>query len=194
MSLTNAIQERLDQARRSLDAFSPELIRGIAEFITLIADAYRADRKVIFMGNGGSAADAQHLAGELVGRFLKERAALDAVALSTNTSIITAIGNDYGFEHTFRRQVEAIAREGDVVVGISTSGNSPNIVEALKEATRKRCHTVSLVGQSGGQMKGLAELSLCVPSSSTPRIQENHITIGHIVCELVEQELFGDNA
>jgi len=194
MSHADAILERVNEAKNSLDGFDSHLVGFVADMVALIVNAYRANRKVVLMGNGGSAADAQHLAAELVGRFFKERAALEAIALNTNTSILTALGNDYGYEHTFRRQVEALAHEGDVVIGISTSGNSPNVIEALKEAKRKSCHTIGLTGRSGGKMKGLVELCVCAPSTSTPRIQENHILIGHIVCELVEQELFGNSA
>lgn len=190
MSYANAILEKVRQARSVLDEFDSGLIEQVAEMVALVVDAYRSNRKVMLMGNGGSAADAQHLAAELVGRFFKERKALEAIALNTNTSILTALGNDYGYEHTFRRQVEALAHEGDVVIGISTSGNSPNVIEALTEARRKRCHTIGLTGRSGGKMKDLVDLCLCAPSTSTPRVQENHILIGHIMCELVEQELF----
>lgn len=192
MSMSDAILEIVNQAKQSLDDFTVDFANQIADLVILITDAYKANRKVIFMGNGGSAADSQHLATELVGRFLKERAALEALALNTNTSLITALGNDYGFEHTFRRQIEAVAHEGDVVIGISTSGDSPNVLEALAEAKRRGCHTVGLTGGTGGRMKEIVDMCVCAPSGSPPRIQENHILIGHIVCELVEQQLFGD--
>jgi len=189
---SDIVQERVNEAKNSLNNFSAELVGQISDLTVLIVDAYRQSRKVIFMGNGGSAADSQHLAAELVGRFYKERRALEAIALNCNSSILTGVGNDYGYEHTFRRQIEALAHEGDIVIGISTSGNSPNVVEALNEARLKKCRTVGLTGDTGGKMKALVELCLCVPSSKTPRIQENHILIGHIVCELVEETLFGN--
>lgn len=190
MPLSDLIRDRIDEAKNLLDGFDSQLVEQIAKLVELITEAYRNDKKLIFMGNGGSAADAQHLAAELVGRFFKERTALQALALNTNTSIITALANDYGYEHIFRRQIEAIARQGDVVIGISTSGNSPNVLEALMEAKRKACHTIGLTGRSGGKMKNLVDICLCMPSSTTPRIQENHILVGHIMCELVEQQLF----
>ena len=142
------------------------------------------------MGNGGSAADAQHLAAEMVGRFKLERPALPALALTTDSSIVTAIGNDYGFERIFSRQVEAHALAGDVVIGISTSGNSPNIQLALEIAGSRGCRTVALLGKDGGSIKAVAELAMVVPSNDTARIQEGHIAIIHIVCDLVEKALF----
>lgn len=192
MPTSDAVLEIVEQARRSLDDFTADFAEQIAGLAALIINAYKSKRKVLFMGNGGSAADAQHLATELVGRFFKERAALEAVALNTNTSLITALGNDYGFEHTFRRQIEALAHEGDVVIGLSTSGDSANVLMALEEAKRRGCHTVGLTGGAGGSMKDAVDMCLCAPSGITPRIQENHILIGHIVCELVERQLFGD--
>jgi D-sedoheptulose 7-phosphate isomerase len=143
------------------------------------------------MGNGGSAADAQHFVAEIVGRFKMERPGLPAVALSTDTSILTAIGNDYGFENIFRRQVEALAVSGDLVVGISTSGNSPNVQSALELAREKGCTTIALLGKDGGSIKKICDLALVVPSHDTPRVQEGHITIIHIVCDLLEKTMFG---
>ncbi len=140
-------------------------------------------------GNGGSAADAQHIAGELVGKLLLERQALPAIALSTNTSILTALANDYGYETVFSRQVEALVDENDVVIGISTSGNSPSVTEAIKAAIAKGAKTAGLTGGSGGTLAEVADLVIIVPSEVTPRIQEAHITIGHIICEMVEKEL-----
>jgi len=151
-----------------------------------ISESLAAGGKVIFFGNGGSAADAQHLAAEFTGRYLKERPALPALALNVNTSSLTAIGNDYGFDLVFARQVEALGKNGDVAVGISTSGNSPNVIRALEAAKSKSIYTVSLTGRSGGKMKSLADCSICMPTDETPRIQEGHIFTGHLICEIVE--------
>src|SRR6185369_2844616 len=163
----------------------------IAETATLLVNRFKDGNKLLVMGNGGSAADAQHFAAEIVGRFKLERAALPAVALSTDTSILTAIGNDYGFDSVFSRQVEALASAGDVVIGISTSGNSPNVLKALELARGRGCRTVGLLGKDGGSIKAVCDLALVVPSSDTPRVQEGHITIIHIICDLVEKALFG---
>jgi D-sedoheptulose 7-phosphate isomerase len=164
----------------------------IAETVDLLAGAFRAGNKLLVMGNGGSAADAQHLAAEIVGRFKMERRALPAIALTTDSSILTAIGNDYGFDAVFTRQIEALAVPGDVVIGISTSGTSRNVTTALELARTRGCRTVGLLGRDGGTIAGLVDLPLVVPSCETPRIQEGHITIIHIICDLLEQELFGD--
>jgi D-sedoheptulose 7-phosphate isomerase len=145
--------------------------------------------KLILMGNGGSAADSQHIAAELVGRFKKERLAIPAIALTVDTSTLTALGNDYGFDTIFERQVEAYAGENDAVVGISTSGNSENVIRALKKANTIGAETIGLVGNNGGKIKEVANLSIIVPSNDTARIQEVHITIGHIICELIEEDL-----
>jgi D-sedoheptulose 7-phosphate isomerase len=163
----------------------------VAQAALQIVKALRAGGKVIFFGNGGSAADAQHLAAEFTGRYLKERSALPALALHANTSALTAIGNDYGFDLVFARQMEALGKEGDVAVGISTSGNSPNVLRALEVAKAKLIYTVALTGVSGGKMKQLADCAICIPSAETPRIQECHILTGHIICEITEEILFG---
>jgi D-sedoheptulose 7-phosphate isomerase len=153
-------------------------------------EALKADRKILFFGNGGSAADAQHLAAELIGRYRKERASLAAIALTCDTSILTAVGNDYGFEMVFARQIEGLAEEGDVAFGISTSGNSKNVIEGIHQAKEKGCKTIGLLGCDGGRIGESVDLSIIVPCKATPRIQECHITIGHILCSLIEQELF----
>ncbi|MDX2469515.1 MAG: D-sedoheptulose 7-phosphate isomerase, partial [SAR324 cluster bacterium] len=152
--------------------------------------AYKDNKKILFAGNGGSAADAQHLAAELVARFYFNRPALAAIALTTDTSILTAVGNDFGFEDIFSRQVEALGNQGDVFIGISTSGNSPNILKAFSVANEKGLFTVALTGQSGGKMKDVVDLCIQVPSDETPRIQEAHILIGHSLCEYLEGQLF----
>ena len=163
----------------------------VAQAAMQIVRALRAGGKVLFFGNGGSAADAQHLAAEFTGRYLKERRALPALALHGNSSAVTAIGNDYGFDLVFARQMEALGKEGDVAVGISTSGNSRNVLRALEAAKSKAIYTVALTGASGGLMKEVADCTLCVPSDETPRIQECHILMGHIICEIAEEMLFG---
>lgn len=142
--------------------------------------------KIMLCGNGGSAADAQHIAAELIGRFKKERRAFAALALTTDSSILTCIGNDYSFEDIFARQVAGMARAGDVLIGISTSGNSPNVLKAMSEAKRAACVTVALAGRGGGKLAPLCDHSIVVPSDETPRIQEMHIMIGHVLCELLE--------
>lgn len=158
-----------------------------------IISCYKKNKKFIIFGNGGSASDAQHFAAELVGRFKRERRALNAIALSTNTSVITALGNDYSFDIIFSRQIEAIAQKGDVVLGISTSGNSENIIRGMKSAKKMGCVTIGLTGLSGGKMKHCVDYCICVPSEDTPRIQELHITIIHIICDLIEEFIVATN-
>ena len=167
-----------------------ELARTIETVARLCVKALRDGNKLLLAGNGGSAADAQHLAAELVSRFYFDRPGLAAVALTTDTSALTAIGNDYGFERLFSRQVDALGRKGDVFIGLSTSGNSPNILKALDEARLKGLVTVGLTGQGGGRMAALCDHCLRMPSSETPRIQEGHIVVGHTVCALIEREMF----
>lgn len=145
---------------------------------------------IFFMGNGGSAADSQHLAAEFVGRFVKERRAMSAVALTTDTSILTSIGNDYGFDSIFQRQIEGLAKKGDVVVGITTSGNSINIINAINMAKEIGATTIGLLGRDGGELKELCDISLVVPSDVTARVQEAHITIGHIICSYVDEHKY----
>jgi len=166
------------------------LVPQIEKAARLMVHALGAGHKVMFFGNGGSAADAQHLAAELISRFLLERQSLPAIALTTDTSIITAIGNDYSFDNIFARQIEGLAQKGDIAFGLSTSGNSRNVVAALEKAKQLGCVTIGLTGP-GGRIGELADLALKVPSKETPRIQESHITIGHILCGLVEEELCG---
>lgn len=163
----------------------------IKEFIELTLATLKRGGKIAFIGNGGSAADSQHLAAEFVGRFSKDRDPLPAIALTTDTSILTALGNDYGFEEIFSRQVDALLKEGDMLVAISTSGESRNIVKAVLRAKKKRVKVVGLLGKGGGRLKELCDIPIVVPSDSTPRIQEVHILIGHLVCEEVEKALYG---
>lgn len=163
-----------------------------AHVARLLIDVFARGNKVLLCGNGGSAADAQHIAAEFVGRFSLERPALPAEALSVNVSSVTALGNDYGFDQVFTRQVEAFGARGDVCIGLSTSGNSRNVIEAFRAAHDKGITTVAMTGAHGGRLREVADLCMCVPSTDTPRIQEHHILIGHILCELVEQALFGE--
>ena len=150
--------------------------------------ALKSGNKVLFCGNGGSAADAQHLAAELIGRFQKERRSLASVALTTDTSILTALANDYGYDEVFARQVEGLGRSGDVLIGISTSGNSANVVKAALKARDTGMHTIAFTGEGGGKLKDICDITFAVPSKVTARIQEMHIMVGHIICELVEEE------
>lgn len=185
------ITERLEESAQVKKVMAKSMVSEIERMANFIITAYKADGKVVLFGNGGSAADAQHIACELVGRFMLKRQAFPAIALTTNTSTLTAVANDCGYETVFSRQVEALVNEKDVVIGISTSGDSPNVLEAIKLAKTKGAKTIGLTGGSGGKLATVADLVLAVPSDSTPRIQEAHITIGHIVCELVERELSG---
>jgi D-sedoheptulose 7-phosphate isomerase len=161
----------------------------IVEISELIIESLRKNGKVIIFGNGGSAADSQHIAAELVGRFKKDRTALAAIALTVNTSVLTSLANDYGYEIVFSKQIEALGKKNDVAIGISTSGKAKNVVLGLKQAKRMGIKTVVLTGKGGSELAKTADLSLLVPSEVTARIQEAHITIGHILCELIEQEL-----
>lgn len=161
----------------------------IVEAALLISQCLRSGGKLLLFGNGGSAADSQHLAAEFVGRFVAERAGLPAIALTTDSSILTAVGNDYGFEQIFARQVEALGRPGDVAIGISTSGNSPNVLAAIRQAAKQQFKTIGLAGKNGGSLAKSADVSITVASDNTARVQECHITIGHIWCELVESKL-----
>jgi D-sedoheptulose 7-phosphate isomerase len=163
----------------------------IFQAASLITSCLRSGGKLLLFGNGGSAADAQHLAAEFVGRFVRERDGLPAIALTTDSSILTAIGNDYGFDRIFARQLQALGRPGDVAIGLSTSGNSPNVLEGVKVAKQGNLKTIGLSGKDGGLLAKQAEMTITIPSDSTARVQECHITIGHLLCELVERELIG---
>lgn len=189
--MEDAIRCQLQNHRAVIESIERHLIPAISAASNLLTEALAGGKKLLVMGNGGSAADAQHLAAEIVGRFKLDRRALPAIALTTDTSILTAIANDYGFDMVFRRQVEALAAEGDVVIGISTSGSSANVRTALLLAGEMGCRTVGLLGSDGGTIKDCVEIALTVPGDDTPRIQEGHITIIHIICDLVEKRLFG---
>jgi len=183
--LKSILQDQLD-AHHRLMAQSTDVILKIAE---TIANAILNDHKVLLFGNGGSAADAQHVAAELVGRFARERNAWSAIAITTDTSIITAIGNDYGFENIFSRQIEALASEGDIIVGISTSGKSPNVLKGIEAGKKVDAVIVGFTGGSGGVMPELCDICFVAPADNTARIQELHIAVWHAVCDLVEMEL-----
>ncbi|WP_394844302.1 SIS domain-containing protein [Pendulispora brunnea] len=188
--IAKAIASRaLHEGGRLRRAFFESQAQELLETIRLFAGVLRAGKKVLLFGNGGSAADAQHIAAELVGRFVKDREALPAIALTVDTSALTAIGNDYGFEQVFARQVRALGQEGDLAVAISTSGTSPNVIAAIHAAREKGMRVMGLSGRKGGQMPALCDTCLVVPSNDTARIQELHITIGHILCEVLEASL-----
>jgi D-sedoheptulose 7-phosphate isomerase len=166
----------------------PELYPHVEVIATIMRECIRNGGKVMWVGNGGSAADSQHLAAEIVGRYKRERAGMASIALTTDSSILTSVGNDYGFNHIFSRQVEAIGKPGDVLVGISTSGNSANIIGAIETGKKTGLITVGFLGNDGGKLKALCDHSLVVPSPDTARVQEAHILIGHILCELIESD------
>jgi len=181
--LRSNLEQSIEVHTRLVSTCLPELTRAAHALVS----ACRAGRKVFFFGNGGSAADAQHLAAEFVGRYLRERAPLPALALNTNSSALTAIANDYGYDQVFARQLEALAVAGDVAVAISTSGNSFNVIEGVLCARKMGVFTIALTGSSGGHLRGLVDALIAVPSEATPRIQECHILIGHALCDAVEQ-------
>ena len=174
-------------------AVKRQTLETCAETVEQVADALfetlRTGGKIMLCGNGGSAADAQHVAGEFVGRFLTERRPLPAMALNADTAILTCVGNDYGFEQVFARQVTALAAPGDVLVGISTSGESPNVLRALEAARQRGVRTIAFTGMTGGKLRELADICLCVPSTVTARIQETHITLWHVICDVIDQRL-----
>lgn len=167
-----------------------ELLQNIEEIVSVIVNCFKNDGKVLFCGNGGSAADAQHLAAELSGRFYIDRAPLFAEALHVNTSYITAVSNDYGYDQVFSRLVDAFGRKDDILIGLTTSGNSKNIINAFENANKIGMITIAMTGQYGGDINEFCDYLIDVPSKDTPRIQESHIMIGHIICELVEKEIF----
>lgn len=189
--MQNKIREHIQEHVRVMEQVTETLPDEIAACAALLSNALRLGNKVLVMGNGGSAADAQHFAAELVGRYLLDRKALPVIALTTDTSILTSVSNDYGFDEIFSRQVEALAVSGDVVVGISTSGNSGNLSLAMHAAKKADCKTIGLLGRDGGKISAIVDFNLTVPAQQTPLIQEAHITILHILCDLVEQELYG---
>jgi len=186
--IKNIIQASIDVKKQILE--SEELIATIDKVVAVITSAFQNGKHVYFCGNGGSAADAQHLAAEFSGRFYIDRKALPAEALHCNTSYLTAVANDYGYDLIYSRMIEGIGREGDILVGLSTSGNSSNIVKAFETARDKKIITIGLTGITGGTMKAFCDHLINIPSADTPRIQEAHIMVGHIICQLTEQRLF----
>jgi len=192
------MQDQSADVLRKAVASATETLRGLEDLeaavtraAKLIVDCLRDGKKLLVCGNGGSAADSQHLAAELVGRFALERRALPAMALSVNSSVVTAIGNDYGYEQVFSRQLEGLARAGDMAIGITTSGNSANVIRAMESGSAMGLRTIAMTGARGGQIRAAVDECLCVPSDLTPRIQEGHILIGHMLCEYAERDLFG---
>lgn len=189
--MVDEISRQLKSHAEVIRLVEEHLVEPIAACAQFLIEALRDGRKILIMGNGGSAADAQHFAAEMIGRFLMERKALPAIALTTDTSILTAVGNDYGFNEVFVRQVEALANPGDVIVGISTSGNSLNVRLALEAGQQLGARTVGLLGRDGGEIGPIVDLELTVPTQETPRVQEAHLVVIHILCDLVEKGLFG---
>ena len=187
--MKNIIFQEIESHKLALENLYERCGKDIESAHSLIIQSLKEDKKLLIAGNGGSAADAQHIAAELTGRYKKEREGIKAIALSTDTSALTAIGNDYGFDYIFSRQLEALGSSGDVFLGISTSGNSHNIVEALKRAKVKNIKTIGLSGRGGGIIKDLCDINIIATSDDTPRIQEMHILIGHILCMLIEDSL-----
>ena len=190
VKMKSEIEKSLNESISVKSEVLSNSVETIARIATMAVDALRDGHSLYFMGNGGSAADAQHISGELVGRFKKDRKALPALALTTDTSVLTAISNDFGYDHCFEKQIEAFARKDDVVFGLSTSGNATNVINALKLAGKIGAKTIGFTGRDGGMIKDIVDVCLMVPSSDTPRIQECHITIGHILCSIIENELF----
>ena len=188
--MENIILKRFKESVEVKTRFLKENLPKLLDMIKLISHAFEAGNKLFLFGNGGSAADAQHLAAELVNRYVMDRPPLPAIALTTDTSILTSISNDFSFNEIFAKQLKALGKEGDVAFGISTSGNSSNIIKAFEVAKEMRMKTVALTGNDGGAIAKMADISLIVPSTSTPRIQEVHILVGHILCEMVEHSLF----
>lgn len=182
------IQASIDTKKKLLE--SKELVEAISTIVEVTTTAFKNGKRVYFCGNGGSAADAQHLAAEFSGRFYTDRKALPAEALHCNTSYLTAVGNDYSFDDIYSRIIDGIGAEGDILFGISTSGNSKNIIKAFEVAKKKGMITVAFTGSTGGNMKSIPDHLINIPSTDTPRIQESHITVGHIVCQLVEEKIF----
>lgn len=186
-SFVSEIREQLRESAKVKDSFSGELVEQIARSAEACAAAIQAGHKLIFFGNGGSAADAQHLAAELVVRLGRDRPGLPAISLATNTSVLTAAGNDLGFDRIFSRQIESLAASGDVLLALSTSGNSPNIVNGVEIGRARGAFVVGLTGETGGKLAGKVDLLLNVPSQNAQHIQESHITIGHIICGIIER-------
>lgn len=192
--MRETVVKELEESANIKKIIAQNLSDTIVNAAKMIIDAYKTGGKVLLIGNGGSAADAQHIAAELVGRFKLERKGLPAIALTTDTSILTALANDYGYDTVFSRQLETLANDKDILIAITTSGTSPNILKAVEMARSKNITVIGLTGGDGGKLQDVADITIAVPSDSTPRIQESHITIGHIICNLVEKELFNESS
>jgi D-sedoheptulose 7-phosphate isomerase len=191
--MKDLIVKYFQESCRTKERFLKGNLDTIIEVVHLIADAFKDGKKLILFGNGGSATDASHIAGEFVNRFQRERPGLPAIALNTDMAVITSIANDYEYSQVFSRQLKALGEEGDVVIGISTSGNSTSVIKAIESAKRKGMKTIAFTGNDGGKLSSKVDYAFIVPSDSTPRIQETHITLGHILCQLIEEVLFGDH-
>jgi D-sedoheptulose 7-phosphate isomerase len=189
--MKNEIEESLTESIKIKTELLSESVDTIIQIANISVDALKSGHSLYLMGNGGSAADAQHISGELVGRFKKDRKPLPALALTTDTSVLTAIANDYGYDQCFERQIDAFVKNGDVVFGLSTSGSSANIINAIVLAGKRGAKTIAFTGKDGGRLRDNVDVCLRIPSSDTARIQECHITIGHILCSIIEKELFG---
>lgn len=187
--MLNKIKEELYSHKVLVETILETMQDDLMDVSNIFVETFKNGNKVLICGNGGSASDAQHISAELVGRYKKERKGLPAIALTTDSSILTAVSNDYSYNYVFERQVEALANKGDLIIGISTSGKSENIINALKKAKELECKTLGLTGKGGGTMKNFCDYNLIVPSNDTPRIQEIHILFGHILCEIVDIEL-----
>jgi D-sedoheptulose 7-phosphate isomerase len=185
--MKNDLLSSIDEHLEAVKAFRNSNLSQVFEASHLIKEAFSSGKKLILFGNGGSAADAQHIAAEFTGRFVNERTALPAIALTTDTSALTAIGNDYGFDNIFKRQVEALALEGDVLLGISTSGNSANILKGIEAGRLKKCHIITLTGRDGGKMRQISDININIENNVTARIQELHILIGHLICQYLDK-------
>jgi D-sedoheptulose 7-phosphate isomerase len=188
--MENIISKRFKESSEVKTRFLKENLSKLLDLIKLVAQAFEGGNKIFFFGNGGSAADAQHLAAEFVNRYIIDRPPLPAIALTTDTSILTSVSNDISFHEIFAKQLRALGKEGDIAFGISTSGSSSNVIKAFEVAKEMGMKTVALTGNDGGAVAKIADISLVVPSTSTPRIQETHILVGHILCEMVEHQLF----
>ena len=191
MHMKKEIESSLNESINIRAEILSSSVEPVVQIANILVEAFKAGHSLYLMGNGGSAADAQHISGELVGRFKKDRKPLPALALTTDTSVLTAIANDFGYDQCFERQVEAFVKEGDVVFSLSTSGNSASIINATILARKKGAKTIAFTGKGGGMLKDHVDVCLEIPSADTARIQECHITIGHILCSIIEKELFG---
>jgi D-sedoheptulose 7-phosphate isomerase len=188
--MKDLIASEFEESYRLHMVMADTLLDSVNNAILQIIAAYRSGKKVLLIGNGGSAADAQHIAAELIGRFKMERSGLPALALTTDTSVLTALGNDYGYEMIFSRQIESLGCEGDILIAISTGGHSPNVIKAVHTARIKKMYSIGLIGRNGGELRNVVDLPIIIPSNNISRIQEAHMTIGHILCNMVERELF----